>query len=129
MEKFKLQHPALAYIEDQKDFPDWAGDDAIFVPGKMIVCPTCRGTGAMERQDLDMSRLTDSMLEYGDLEGFEHYMKGGYDVICTECHGKNVVFVPNIDDLPEDVLEEIKEWEDSEREYRLEVAAERRAGA
>jgi len=129
MEKFKLQHEALEYVEDHEDFEDWADNDSIWVPGKMEVCPTCGGTGRMDRKDLDMSRMTDSMLEDGDMEGYEHYMKGGYDVGCDQCNGANVVFAPNWEFVPKWASDAIESWEDSRRRDEAESAAERRMGA
>jgi len=112
MKKIKFEHPAL--------------DKPIMVEGKFEVCPRCHGTGGHERDDIDCSALVDSMREDGDEEGLASYFNGGYDVLCTECNGRNVVFAPI---LPKKIAALIDEWHRCEREYAREVAAERRMGA
>ena len=121
--KYKLEHDALKYSEEHD------GTNFLMVEGQMEVCPTCGGTGAMERRDLDMSLVTDSMLEDGDYEAYEHYMKGGYDVPCDHCRGKNVVFEANWELVPEWARDAIEDWEESRRESDRISAQERAMGA
>jgi DnaJ-class molecular chaperone len=95
----------------------------------MEVCGTCEGTGSMERRDLDMSRMVDSMREDGDDEGIERYMRGAYDVSCDQCQGKNVVFVADWETVPEWASEAIESWEESGRITDRITAQERAMGA
>jgi hypothetical protein len=125
MERFKLTHPALKYVEH----PDHDGSDHIWVPGQMIVCPTCQGTGSHVRHDLDDSALVDSMREDGDEEGLRAYFRGAFDERCTECDGENVVLAPYWESVPEWAQKAIESWEESRRIDAAIEAAERRMGA
>jgi hypothetical protein len=139
MRKFKLTHPALEYVEGHDDqiiidnhknnYGFVEQEFSIMVPGKMIVCPTCGGTGTHVRQDIDDSAMVDSMYEDGDYEGIEHYFNGGYDVQCTQCKGNNVVFEADWEQLPQWAKDAISYWDECERESAAIQAAERAMGA
>lgn len=122
MSKFKLEHPALKYEEN-------CPDGYLMVEGKMVVCPTCQGTGKMERQDIDMSQMTDSMYEDGDDEGIERYFSGAYDVPCSHCNGSNVVLEPVWESVPKWAEDAIDAWYESERITSQIEDQERRMGA
>ena len=129
MQRFKLEHDALKYKREEYPEADWAGDSALWVNGKMIVCPTCQGTGSHVRRDIDDSRLVDMYHEDGDYDGLERYFKGAFDEVCTQCKGKNVVLDANYESVPEWARNAIDDWNQAEWEYQREVAAERRMGA
>jgi len=133
MSKFKLSHPALCYAEDETTETGYSGNhdgsDYIMVEGKMVVCPTCQGTGMMERQDLDMSRMVDNMREDGDDEGLERYFSGAFDVVCSHCNGSNVVLEPVWESVPKWAIDEMEAWDRSERESQRISDQERRMGA
>lgn len=58
---------------------------------RFIVCPTCEGRGTHVNRNVDGHGITsDEMDELGP-DFFEDYMSGVYDVVCTECRGRNVV--------------------------------------
>jgi hypothetical protein len=122
MKTTKYTHPALT---DENDKPVY-----LLVPVRKAVCPRCGGHGTHERQDIDMSRVVDSMNEDGDVDGLESYYKGKFDVICTECHGNNVV-----DEIDQEYMEsnypeeckQIREYERDAYEDRKYAEAERRA--
>lgn len=122
MSKFKLEHPALKYEEN-------CPDGYIMVEGKMEVCPICQGTGKMERQDLDMSRMVDNMREDGDDEGIERYFSGAFDVVCSHCNGANVVLEPVWESVPKWAEDAIDAWHESERITSQIEDQERRMGA
>jgi len=123
--QFELIHPALKYVEnDEHD-----GDDRIYVSGQMEVCPRCEGTGVHDRQDIDTTKLVDDMREDCDYEGLENYFNGSYDVVCTRCKGKNVVFVPIAEEIPKWASDAIESWDREEANSRAEAEAERRMGA
>jgi len=139
MRKFKLTHPALACIEGHDDVitrtsvtdkHGWTDETGtILVPGHMVVCPACGGTGSHVRRDIDDSRLVDMMQEDGDLEGIEDYFNGAYDVQCQTCHGANVILEPYWDQVPDWAQKCIEDWNRSERESQEEQDAERAMGA
>lgn len=125
MKQFKLEHPALEYVEH----PEHEGGNYIMVTGHMEVCPECGGEGHHVRRDIDDSAMVDSMREDGDDEGLESYFSGGFDVVCTLCNGANVVLAPDYDNIPEWAKQAMQSWDDSERESRQIEAQERRMGA
>jgi DnaJ-class molecular chaperone len=125
MNKFKLTHPALKYVENEEH----DGSDSIIVQGKMEVCPTCGGTGSHVRHDLDDSAMVDSMREDGDDEGLERYFGGAFDEVCRQCGGQNVVLAPEWDTVPKWASEAIEDWQESRERDRRESESERRMGA
>mgnify|MGYP001086322777 CR=1 FL=1 len=129
MKKFRLSHPALAYVEGHENDAEWVDGDTILVTGHMEVCPTCQGTGSHVRHDLDDSAMVDSMREDGDYEGLEAYFGGAFDEICTECDGKNVVLVPDWESIPEWARKAMKRFDDDRAYDRAVMEAERRMGA
>jgi hypothetical protein len=98
----------------------------ILVHGKNEICPTCAGYGRHFRSDLDESSLYQSMVEDGDIDGIDHYMNGAFDEVCRECNGNKVLWVPN---LPEWAQVLIDKWEEEEAEWRRYSDMERRMGA
>jgi hypothetical protein len=127
MKKFRLSHPALAYVEGHENDAEWVDDDTILVEGEMVVCPTCQGTGSHVRHDLDDSAMVDSMREDGDEEGLEAYFNGAFDERCTECNGNNVVLAPR--NVPEWAAKAMRRWDDQKEYDRAIQEAERRMGA
>lgn len=125
MKKFKLEHPALEYVEH----PEHDGSNYVWVTGRMIVCPECGGEGHHVRRDLDDSAMVDSMREDGDEEGLQAYFGGAFDEICRECGGKNVILSADYESVPKWAQEAIDEWNESEMESRAIEAQERRMGA
>lgn len=88
-----------------------------------IVCPRCRGHGAVD----NLGDVTEWLRE--DPDAFDDYMSGMYDVRCDECHGNKVV-----DEMieagsdPDDWVS-LMSWLRDACSHRAEVAAERRMGA
>lgn len=97
----KFSHPAINFCNPETgEYNDdlYDKETTLTVPAHYEVCPSCHGEGHHDRRDIDTSLLVDGMMEDGDYEGIDEYFDGGYDVLCDECHGRNVVLVP---DLPE----------------------------
>lgn len=61
------------------------------------VCPDCHGEGKHVNRNIDGNGITGEEWAEWDLEDRESYLSGAYDVICENCHGKNVV-----DEIDED---------------------------
>jgi hypothetical protein len=138
MKNFIIKHSALAYCpengyklveEDGKIIEETEGSDTISVPGKMEVCPRCNGIGRHDRDDIDCSKLVDNMREDGDEDGIEGYFRGDYDVICSECHGRNVIVSPAEDALPIWAANAMYEWDRQDAADRAYSDMERRMGA
>jgi len=119
----EYKHPALEYCHENN------GRDFILAPARYEVCPVCSGHGTHVRNDLDDSRLIDSMEEDGDLEGIEAYHKGSYDQICSNCKGLRVVMSIDFEWLPKWARVAIEDWSLEERISAKEEADERRMGA
>lgn len=121
----KYYHKSFEYAEEY-DF-EALGETGIDASVTIEVCPTCGGTGRHFRKDLDENHLVDSFMEDGDYEGYEAYMGGAFDTICTECNGRNVVDVVDVELLPEWARKCISDWEHSEYVDRMIHEAEMRA--
>lgn len=96
------------------------------LPATVEVCDRCGGRGVHDPDGFSAGFSADDFAQDPDFA--EDYMRGTYDVRCTECHGRNVVLVVDRDRADKDVLATMDQWCDDEHAYRAEVAAERRMG-
>lgn len=64
------------------------------IPATREVCDTCRGRGHIVNPAVDGNGLTREDFEDEDFR--EGYFGGRYDITCPECHGANVVKVPDV---------------------------------
>ena len=122
--QIKFQHIALANYDTQGNPIEGNEEGVHYFGGKFEVCGMCHGHGTHVRRDLDDSRLVDLMQEDGDYEGLEHYYRGDYDQVCSECDGERVQFVPALPEWAEKELNNYYEWERQDKAY---ANAERRA--
>lgn len=101
------------------------------LPTKFEVCDRCRGTGKHDHPAFKNGFSREDFDEDPDFE--EDYREGVYDVICSECHGNNVVPVVDEDrcdpKLMEKYYENLREERAFKREMDAERDAERRMGA
>ncbi len=67
------------------------------LPTRREVCPRCHGEGVHDHPAFN-GFTGEEMREMGD-DFRENYISGVYDVTCTECSGRNVVNVTNLDAL------------------------------
>lgn len=102
-------------------------DEWITVRSEKQVCPTCHGEGKHVNRNIDGNGITadEWWNEWGDEER-EMYMTGGYDVVCEECGGANVIDVADESD-PNFHL--YFEYMQQQWEYEAEQRAERMMGA
>ncbi len=110
------------------------GDDGedieVELKTKMEVCPRCNGKGTHVNEAIDGNGITQSDREdWADDDFMEDYMAGVYDVVCSECHGQNVVAVPDEERNSPEIMEAYDEWCRDEYAYRIECEEERRMGA
>jgi len=97
----------------------WIEDEAheeggydVPLPTAMEVCPTCRGRGRHVNRAIDGNGITaDEWWNEWDDESREMYLTGGYDVVCEECDGQNVVEVVDEDACSPELL---AAWQDEE---------------
>jgi hypothetical protein len=99
------------------------------LPTHREVCPSCDGKGTHVNRSIDGNGITaEDLEELGD--GFlDDYRGGVYDVVCDECHGRNVVEVVNETDLMPDTLRLWREWLRDTADAVATQLAELRAGA
>lgn len=101
-------------------------DEEVFINTAKEVCPRCRGEGTHVNPNIDGNGITaDEWWNEWDDESREMYISGGYDVVCEECGGKNVVDVPDENDPNYPAY---FEYMKAEWELRAMEAAERRMG-
>lgn len=100
----------LVYNDDGEQVP---------LPSKLEVCWRCRGEGVHDHEAFENGISQDQFDEDPDFR--VDYMRGRYDVQCSECHGLRVVAVPDEERLNADQ----KRWLEEHRQYRREEAAER----
>lgn len=105
------------------------------LPCKMEVCPTCEGHGTHLTPSMrDHAYSAEEFAEsFDDEEAAEYFQRGGrYDVVCEECHGKNVVKVVDEDSCKSEeqkaILAGHHKHLEEEWAFRAECAAERRMG-
>lgn len=106
-----------------------ADGNEVSIPARFEVCDHCRGRGHHDHPAFSNGITQSDREDWADDDFMEEYMRGTYDVRCEECNGNRVVLVP---DEFLATPEQIKVWEDNEREeweYRAMVEAERRMGA
>jgi len=101
------------------------------VPTVMEVCGRCQGKGTHVNPAIDGQGIT--MEEWNgpdwDDDSREGYLTGRYDVTCYECHGNNVVPVPDWTHMSDELRALVDKWQCCEAHYRAEQEMERRMGA
>lgn len=95
-------------------------DEEMSLPCHFVVCDRCNGTGVHDNQAFSNGISSEDFNEDPDFR--EQYMRGDYDVPCTECDGNRVVSAPDRERLNAEQLTAL------ESHYRglAEAAAERR---
>lgn len=113
-------------------YEDDEGNEIVaYLPAEYIVCPECRGEGSHCNRNIDGNGITASDWDQWDLEERESYFSGHYDVPCTECDGKRVILVCDMDLLEKQDPELLKEYENHLRflhEERRESRYQQRMG-
>ncbi len=113
---------------------DDAEDDDLYereflVPALAVVCGRCDGRGTHDHEAFS-NGITSSEWDGPDWdeESREAYMRGAYDVRCTECEGKRVQLVPDEARAPTGFMEIYGKALDDDYRGRLEREHERRMG-
>lgn len=89
-------------------------------PAERKLCPQCDGDGTELCSGLKgVAFSEEDMIEAGD-EFRESYMKGDYDVQCSECGGNKFVLEPLIDDLPENIRADYLRKIEGDRRFEAE---------
>lgn len=100
----------------------WLDDEYVIVSAEYKVCPDCNGKGKYVNPSIDSHGLSSE--DFADDPEFqEDYFSGKYDICCRSCNGRNVILVP----ITAKGKEQVESLRQEEHEYRMEVAAERRA--
>jgi hypothetical protein len=95
------------------------------VPSKFEVCHGC---GKHVNRAIDGNGISREQFE-GDPDFEEAYFRGDYDVSCEDCCGQRVQLVADWAKMDEETKKLYEEHLQGERQYRLEIEAERRMGA
>ena len=118
--------------KDHYDFEIYDDDgevvEVVKVPYRMEVCDLCHGEGKHINPAIDANGIEGRRFAE-DPEFAEAYFGGAYDVVCYECHGRNVVRVPNVEALGDEHKEAWYARIEDERDDRLMREAEMRMGA
>jgi RecJ-like exonuclease len=102
-------------------------EEYLTVRAMRIVCPCCDGTGRHVNPAIDGHGLSSDELDE-DPDFREAYFSGAYDVVCEECHGRNVVEVIDWDALTPEHAQMIEDAAEEARASDLERLAEQRMG-
>lgn len=88
-------------------------------PTKWVVCPKCRGKGTIVNPSIDGNGIPAEQFQE-DLDFYEDYMSGMFDITCPHCKGRTTVSVPDFDLCSDDervaAEEHVQEQEDEERQ-------------
>ena len=95
-------------------------DNEVALPSVFEVCPRCRGTGVHDNPAFENGISPEQFEEDPDFKA--DYLKGRYDVPCSECKGLRVVAVPDIAQLSDDQ----KRWLQNKYDAAAEARDERR---
>ena len=117
----------ILYIEREDE--DGTYVDEVQLPTKREVCWRCNGEGTHTNPSIDGNGITSAEWAEWDDNDREGYLSGAYDVRCEECHGRNVIDVVDYDQLSDEYKALWDQQVQDERNYRAEMAAERRMGA
>lgn len=98
------------------------------IPARWAICGRCDGSGTHDHPAFENGITSDEMLEHGE-EFCEDYMRGAYDVRCTECDGSGKVLEGDLERLSEAEREAYEQQLEADADYAAECAAERRMGA
>jgi len=110
------------------NLPTWSDENGPF-PSKVIVCPTCSGSGSVLIDGMRGHAYTDDDLDYLGEDFAQAMMNGVYDTPCDECHGKRVSAEPIEDGLSDSDQARLDAHYDdlrAEWEIRREMEAEMR---
>jgi hypothetical protein len=94
------------------------------VPARFEVCDRCEGRGTHDHPAFSNGITSSDFDEDPDFR--EDYMRGAYDVSCSECRGLRVVAVPDVARCSFAVRRELVQARRYEREQARFAAIERR---
>jgi hypothetical protein len=90
----------LTYLNDDDD------EIELDLPYRMEVCGNCEGHGTVMNESMRNHAYSREEFEetfFEDEDREQYFKRGGiYDVVCTACHGKNVVPVVDEERLTEE---------------------------
>lgn len=101
--------------------------EEVFFPAKYEVCSRCQGRGVHDHPAF-ANGITSSEWDECDEDDRESYMRGDYDVRCSECDGERVVLVVDRKKCPADLLARYEAYWAQRAAYAREREAEIRFG-
>lgn len=93
-------------------------DNELSLPCSFVVCDRCNGTGVHDHPAFSNGISQDQFDEDPDFR--ESYMKGHYDVPCSECEGNRVVASPDRERCTPEQLEALESHYACQREASAE---------
>lgn len=99
-------------------------EETLKLPAKYEVCPRCEGKGAHDHEAFSNGLTHADFAE--DPDFLEDYMRGCYDVPCSECKGLRVVPVIDRERIDEETVLRAERWENQQAAIAREKAWERR---
>jgi len=101
----------------------------VAVPFSWAVCGLCDGKGRHVNPSIDCGGISGEEFD-ADPEFAECYMRGDYDVTCSECNGRRVVpELRAVSEAERDALRALEAQEEDDAAYERECRAERMMGA
>lgn len=94
------------------------------LPAKMEVCSRCEGHGTHLNPSIgEHAYSAEEFAESFDDEEQEEYFRHGgmYDVVCSECKGKNVVPIVNEDALNVEQKKIYDQWQEQEEDAAIDL--------
>jgi len=104
-------------------------EEQISLPSKKEVCPECGGEGYTLREGMrgiayTPEEFNEAFFEEEDRQ--EYFTRGGkYDQVCSYCKGKNVVDVPDPEQMTEEQKVQFEQWEKDQAELARSRAEDR----
>jgi len=106
-------------VSDLEGFREFMRDEHdLDVPVKKAVCPRCHGNGISGDDEC-----------WQDEDFTEAYFGGRYDIVCEECHGRNVVDEIDYERIDRRVYDEWESRRDEMYDLRQTERMERMMGA
>lgn len=113
-----MREPTITIFDDE--------GDEIELPGKWEICHRCRGNGTHTNPNIDGNGLPQEFVDDDDF--MDEYMRGVYDVPCSECGGPGKIVVIDEERCNPDQIKRYEEEQQELADLRHMEAMERAAG-
>ncbi len=101
-------------------------ETTVEIPAKFEVCHRCDGHGHHDHPAFSNGISQQDFAEDPDFR--EDYLRGRFDVPCSECHGKNVIAIPDYEAMTPELRARVEKHYSDRAAWRAQEAHERRMG-